>query len=722
MSMSKHEHDLRKCQRILGAHSLNLNKIKNATMGAHHNTPGQAFIRNSLQRLKHPILKKPATWPALRPPPHKHAGHAEWKNWASHTLRLLASATKQRMSLTRARLAQAKSDYFQQRHYAAASYETYRVTKNWKGDKPPPLTVMSTWTTKNDFSTDHPTCSQGCEIIKDHCKSCGARAYVTGDPARLRQQAAETFRKKLAKRKPICPDLIQYKPDKYGAPIAHLTDEPPDPSTLPHPAQASIHSLLHPSQVPIETTQHYHDIMRPPTYEEFSHFLKQRKGNTAPGPSKFRYCLILRGPEVIHKILHKITCICLRMECLPTKLKAAHLYPIPKADGARLLSAMRPITLLEVSYKLTTGWLAHQIRQHSLDAPHPLWHEDQYGATGGTHDALLRFSAALEDAQDHPDQDILCCLADVASAYDSVSPESKSLTYRRAGLPESFINFAHDLDCDATTQVLAPQAGPADPFTVESGFRQGDPLSVIGWLCFVNPILEWMNKGIQSTPNTCPDLSYTPAPHTAQARYNGTHRRDDAKPAGGSYTLRYSKGKTTPLMYMDDAGFVTQTLRDLVTQLERFSLYLAFHDVHTHPKKTIFTGKSTKPNPEWVNKPPAVFTRGNWEQITYKTPDTPIKYLGVHFQVSGGWTHQLQALRSNTHRLINAAHSHSASLSEMRYFTSSTIQASAIYRTALVPLHLTELADLDRRIIRSLNRSARLRVTAPHWRWMPPPL
>ena len=42
---------------------------------------------------------------------------------------------------------------------------------------------------------------------------------------------------------------------------------------------------------------------------------------------------------------------------LPASLKDAYLYPIPKQSQSRLLTQMRPISLLEIGYKLTTGWL-----------------------------------------------------------------------------------------------------------------------------------------------------------------------------------------------------------------------------------------------------------------------------------------------------------------------------------------------------------------------------
>ena len=69
--------------------------------------------------------------------------------------------------------------------------------------------------------------------------------------------------------------------------------------------------------------------------------------------------------------------------------------------------------------------------------------------------------------------------------------------------------FALDIDLDAHTSVLIPGTTPADPFLVECGFRQGDPLSVIGWLVFFNPLVKWVTEGLPTAAGCpqCADLS-----------------------------------------------------------------------------------------------------------------------------------------------------------------------------------------------------------------------
>ena len=722
MLPSTQESDLAKFSRKISGFSTSLSLLRNITESAFTTSSRADTTRNYLHRR----FRAPTSsvhYPALSRPPHPAAPYHDWKRWATSTQALIDKAQRLRQTLTAARAAAARTEHYARRVAHAACDATYRSVRYWSARKtPPPVGLHTTWTTENDFSPTTPSCHEvGCDISRAACTRCAAPAYVTSDHGVLRRQAAAAFREKLRKRKPITPSLTRTAINKYNETITHLTDSPPAADTLPHPSHRSIHALLHPNATPAETKHHYKHIMRPPTFEEFLIFLKKQRGSSAPGPSKFRYCLLLHGTLLAQKLLHRITCLNLLLEGLPTSLKHAHLYPIPKKDGLLIFSRMRPISLLEIGYKLTTGWLAYTIREHAATAPHPLWHTSQYGATGGTHDALLRFLAAIEDAQSRPTSSIFACLADVEAAYDSVSPESKSITYRRAGLPEAFINLAFNLDSDATTSVLLAGTDPADPFQVESGFRQGDPLSVIGWLLFINPLIEWLDQGTPQATTPHPHaFSYSPVATSAQGRLNGTHRRDDAAPVSGDYPLTHGGGTTSPLFYMDDASFLATHRRGITTHLERFSLYLSFHDVNTHPKKTILTSRVQGANPIAAH-PPAVFTHGAWTPVTYVPPTTPLCYLGVHFQIQGSWRHQHRALRSNTSLLLSATHNHNASLSEARYYVSSTVQASALYRTALVPLTPSDLALLDSKCVRTLNRSANLPVNAPYWRWGAPP-
>ena len=110
-------------------------------------------------------------------------------------------------------------------------------------------------------------------------------------------------------------------------------------------------------------------------------------------------------------------------------------------------------------------------------------------------------------------------------------------------------------------------------------------LRCFGWLIFFNPAVKWVTTGL---PLSAPHITYAPPQSSPQANFNGSHRRHDNPPVKDSYRLHHGGGTTDPLFYMDDAAFLTQSQRALITHLERLSLYLAFHHIQVNHTKTVF--------------------------------------------------------------------------------------------------------------------------------------
>ena len=202
---------------------------------------------------------------------------------------------------------------------------------------------------------------------------------------------------------------------------------------------------------------------------------------------------------------------------------------------------------------------------------------------------------------------------------------------------------------------------------------------------------------------------------------NGTFTRTDNRPCPDFYQLKHTQTHTPPLFYMDDSAFVTETRRGLIIALERSSLYLAFHNVHMHPTKTLYTWRppktvsATRPPPR--PPPPAVLSHGEWKHIREVDPSQSVKYLGIHFNANNTCHKQHQQLLSVARTLTKTLASRNTSLVEARYLIDTTVHASIGYRTAVVPLPPAHLDHLDRICIQALKRSARLPATAPAWQW-----
>ena len=138
--------------------------------------------------------------------------------------------------------------------------------------------------------------------------------------------------------------------------------------------------------------------------------------------------------------------------------------------------------------------LTHRITTAAKTAPHPLFNEGQFGGVAGrsTEDALLMWQNILDTSR-NAGAPLHAFYADVSAAYDSVSTESKTLSYWHAGLPLGFRHLMAALDHNAQATVLS-KGSTNPPINLECGFRQGDPISPLGWVLFLNPLLEWLSK------------------------------------------------------------------------------------------------------------------------------------------------------------------------------------------------------------------------------------
>ena len=343
--------------------------------------------------------------------------------------------------------------------------------------------------------------------------------------------------------------MVRLQRNIWGQKLAYLTSKPP-PTHTANPTHSSLYQLLQPPSQ--EVRRHYANVTDPPSLAQFLSFVQKCKGSSAPGPSLFRYCMLKNAAPTILEAVYYIVSICLKVQGFPKRFKVALLFPIPKAYGPLALTNMRPIALLEIVYKLTTGWLAQAIRTAATSAPTPLLHSSQFGSKADSvlQEPLFLLQAILEDAAEHPLKDLWVVLADVQAAFDSVGPGSKALTMRAAGLPESAINLIIDADDSASISVITPAAGISDPFPAQQGYRQGDPFSVLGWLLFINPLLVWLADGL---PATAPTVNHTPS-HPIQQKHNDTHLRCDNPPMEGCYQLSHSSTRQPSLTFIDDGA------------------------------------------------------------------------------------------------------------------------------------------------------------------------
>ena len=147
---------------------------------------------------------------------------------------------------------------------------------------------------------------------------------------------------------------------------------------------------------------------------------------------------------------------------------------LPKGDKPRLyLKNWRPITLLNVIYKIASGCIAERIKSVLTD----LISEDQTGFISGRYigenTRLIYDTLHITDELDIPG---LLLIVDFEKAFDSISWKFINHTLNFLNFGDSIIRWVNVFYNDIQSCVI--QNGfLSEPFTVKRGCRQGDPLS-----------------------------------------------------------------------------------------------------------------------------------------------------------------------------------------------------------------------------------------------------
>src|SRR5690242_13439840 len=130
----------------------------------------------------------------------------------------------------------------------------------------------------------------------------------------------------------------------------------------------------------------------------------------------------------------------------------------------------------------------------------------QYGETNGihshsqaglrnkrsTHKHCENLTLALEDAMCN--QDIYLLQSDLSVAFDTVDHDKLMQVLLALGYPQDAIRVVKNLYTHATTAVQTPY-GLTDKIPIERGTIQGDGLSPLLFIIYLEPLLRWLRVG-----------------------------------------------------------------------------------------------------------------------------------------------------------------------------------------------------------------------------------
>jgi len=258
----------------------------------------------------------------------------------------------------------------------------------------------------------------------------------------------------------------------------------------------------HSAPPPLETPWFKHtrnmdnpeSLTLPISPDEYSRALKNSRQG-APGTDGLDTNILAALPDQAHNILREAMSKILNEAAgIPDEWKVARMTLLPKEGSPHDPANYRPISLLQVSYKIFTAIITHRLAR-AVD-PHVLSPNQMGFRKGIAPTTPLRVVIDAIEEANLSNKELHITFVDCKKAFDSIKHPAITEALSRYGASEKFIRVIQEIysDCNSHFTINGIQS---PNFNVERGVRQGDTLSPLLFLLTINPLLEWINADTQ---------------------------------------------------------------------------------------------------------------------------------------------------------------------------------------------------------------------------------
>lgn len=282
------------------------------------------------------------------------------------------------------------------------------------------------------------------------------------------------------------------------------------------------------------------ELDNPPTLAEVKRSIAGLKNNKASGPDNIPAELLKYGGDTIANHIHAIITAIWETKCVPQQWKDADITNIYKKKGdIAVCGNSRGISLLSAAGKILTRLMLLRLL---TDIAEDVLPETQCGfrKERSTTDMLFVARQLQEKCREHH-KPLYMVFIDLTKAFDTVNRPLLWNILEKFGCPPTFLAVLTALHDGANARVISAGA-KSDPFTVESGVRQG---------CVIAPIIfNLFLAGVQRTfTHQLPPDAGVPIKYRLDGNMFNL-RRLQAK-------TKVTKEAIIDLQYADDAAYVS---------------------------------------------------------------------------------------------------------------------------------------------------------------------
>jgi hypothetical protein len=371
---------------------------------------------------------------------------------------------------------------------------------------------------------------------------------------------------------------------------------------------------------------------------------------------------------------------------LPDDWHIAHITCAFKGGNIKEPAHYRPIALLINLYKIFSGILTFRLSTYT--ETNQLICEAQAGSrpAHGVHELISALISIMNGAITTKSP-LYILFIDIKKAYNSVPHWALFQRLEAIGCPQQFVTVIKNIytQCDSFVKVNGVIAKTG--FREQRGVRQGDPLSPLLWIIFLDPLIRSVRAKSVQELNT-----------------NSSSRFFDSF-IGGQQVR--SLLKLANLAYVDDLAFGAGTQNQLKIQTTAISQFFNFYalEVGIDDKSKTKTAIMEVGDSPSLTEVITLNTGNNTQAIPILAKDESYKYLGIHFQYNLDWNIEIKAIKKKLNHACRIFHlEKNIPVKYVQYAVNSIILPIVDYRSRVIAFEKKVLTDFRKIIFKAVNK------------------